>query len=217
MAEPLTISSLSSTGSLGTSGKACTSGTHDVAGRPCPCSGTATRTADATTDHADEAAHQRLVPGRMPRLRARAGHGARAPTAEPREGHADGHEHADAQAAQRRRLEHVADRGAHRRDLALRLAGDDGVARDELVEALDLGVAQRDVDPDAGDGVGGQPHLRQHRPEVEGGVAVEHRDDRGVVRADDDVPLAVHERAERHRSAHDDGDDEQGKGLQRLP
>ena len=45
-----------------------------------------------------------------------------------------------------------------------RLAGDDRVPGHQLVEAVDLGVAQRDLDADAGHGLGGQPHLAAARP-----------------------------------------------------
>ena len=85
----------------------------------------------------------------------------------------------------------VGDRGPDLGDLALGLAGDEGVALDELLVAVELGGPE--VDVGAEPLAGGQPEARQVGPEVEGGVAVQGGPQVGVVAGEDGAARAGQE------------------------
>ena len=111
----------------------------------------------------------------------------------------------DERAAERGRGRHVAELLADPGDLALGLAGDVGVALEQLVDRGRVGLAQGDVDADPA--AGGLTYVGQHRPGVQHDVAAERRLELGVVRRQHEHPAAVEEdrQADDHRDRQPDG------------
>jgi hypothetical protein len=83
---------------------------------------------------------------------------------------------------------HVDDHVVQPADLTVRLAGDQRVPGEQVVQVAGVGLLDVDVETDPERQVGVQPHPRQHRAEVERDVAVMGRRHRGGVRADRDRP-----------------------------
>ena len=111
----------------------------------------------------------------------------------------------DERTAQRRRGRHVAELLADPGDLALGLAGDVGVALEQLVDRGRVGLAQGDVDADPA--AGGLTYVGQHRPGVQHDVAAERRLELGVVGRQHEHPAAVEEdrQPDDHRDRQPDG------------
>ena len=127
----------------------------------------------------------------------------------------EGHQ-ADAEAADGGRHGDVADRGLHLGHLRLGLAGDEGVALDQLVGRPGLGLAEHELDPDRP--VALAAYVGQQRPGAHHHVPVEGRLHRRVVAGHDDRPAPGEEQGDRrdHRddeAAHRHGDGGDGAGA----
>ena len=94
-------------------------------------------------------------------------------------------------AAQGRRQRHVDQRVPHLVDLALGLGGDEGVALDQRLGGLRVGLVQADVDADPAPGA--DPEVRQHRAGVDDDLADQVRPEHRVVRGQDDRAAAQQE------------------------
>ena len=123
-------------------------------------------------------------------------------------------QHPDAEPPQRRVGGHVGDGRGHLPDLALGLGRDGGVALQQLLQAHGVGIAEPDVDADAERRVDRHARLREQGAEVERGVPAERGVDHRLVRADRQVPLAVHEGRRRDRHGEQQADAEEGQAAQ---
>jgi hypothetical protein len=121
----------------------------------------------------------------------------------------------DAEPAQRGGDRHVDHDVLHLVDRRPRVAGDEGVALDELLDRADLGLAEGQGDPQGPDVA--EPEVRQQGPGLHHGVLCQRGADDGVVADEDHRPRAGEEERDRHDQPQRDAERHQRGADQQPP